>query len=377
MPHDYSDIITDAVLLRRAIHQEPELGFSEIETTKKVVAALAADGITGVTREDGAGLWVDIGHGSECVAFRCDLDALPITETTGLEFASRIPHAMHACGHDAHTAIGVGIARTLARTDFSGRVRIIFQPAEEVFPGGAVRLSAEGVLDTVREIIAYHVDPTIATGTIGLMHGAITSSSDRFTFTVRGPGGHTARPHETVDTVGAAAKLVTDLPGLLRRAIDPRVPLALVFGSIQGGEAANVIPTEVTMTGTCRLLDHDTWLEIPKLVHRLAQDIVAPTGADLTIDYETGIPPVINDEAVIRSVRQSVTTELGPDAVTAASQSMGAEDFANYLEAVPGALLRLGVGTDRQLHSATFDLDEDAIGIGIKAGVAALLGLLE
>lgn len=376
MSHNNSEIVHDAIALRRAIHQEPELGFSEFETTKKIIAALEQDGIESVQRSDGTGLWVDIGYGDECVAFRCDLDALPITENTGLEFASQVPHAMHACGHDAHTAIGVGIARTLAQMDFDGRVRVIFQPAEEIFPGGAVALSAEGVLEGVRRIIAYHVDPTIPTGTVGLMHGAITSSSDRFMLTVRGPGGHTARPHETVDTVGAAAKLASELPGLLRRVLDPRIPLALVFGSVQGGDAANVIPTEVTLQGTCRLLDHDTWLEIPKLVHKLAEDIVAPTGADLTVNYETGIPPVINDEEVISSVRESIVSELGADAVTAAQQSMGAEDFANYLEAVPGALLRLGVGTDRPLHSATFDLDEDAIGVGIQAGVASLLGLL-
>lgn len=369
-------IVREAVALRRDIHAHPELGFSETGTTRRIVRALEGDGIECKVRPDGAGLWADIGSGNRLVAFRCDLDALPITEATGLDFASVVGKTMHACGHDAHAAIGVGIARVLNQMDFEGKVRVIFQPAEEIFPGGAVQMSAEGVLDGVESILAYHVDPTTPTGCVGLKTGPITSSSDRFAFTVTGPGGHTARPHETVDTIGAAAKLASELPGLVQRATDPRVPLALVFGSINGGDAANVIPTDVTLSGTLRLLDHDTWLEIPKVVERLAREIIAPTGADIVIEYETGIPPVINDEDVIAVVRGAISNALGRNAVRPAHQSMGAEDFANYLEAVPGALLRLGVGTGRPLHSATFDLDEDAIEVGIEAGVAALLGLL-
>jgi amidohydrolase len=376
MTIDYRAISQSAVSLRRAIHAEPELGFSEILTTQKVVSALESDGIPTHVRPDGAGLWVDLGTRGRRVAFRCDLDALPLTEATGLPFASTIDKTMHACGHDAHTAIGVGIARALNRTNFDGRIRIIFQPAEEIFPGGAVRMSAEGVLQDVESIIAYHVDPSIPTGTIGLKSGPITSSADRFLFTVTGPGGHTARPHETVDTIGAAARLASQLPDLLQRAIDPRVPFALVFGSINGGKAANVIPTSVTMRGTCRLLDHDTWLEIPKIIERIAREIVAPTNADIEILYETGIPPVVNDSRVATTVGAAITESIGHNVVRPAYQSMGADDFANYLEAVPGVLLRLGVGTGRPLHSATFDLDEDAIAIGIKAGVSALLGLL-
>jgi len=375
MPIDHT-IVSEAIALRRDIHAHPELGFSETGTTRRIVDVLERAGIECSVRPDGAGLWVDIGSGSRLVAFRCDLDALPITEATGLDFASVVERTMHACGHDAHAAIGVGIARTLNQMDFDGRVRIIFQPAEEIFPGGAVQMSAEGVLEDVEAILAYHVDPTMPTGCVGLKTGPITSSSDRFLFTVKGPGGHTARPHETVDTIGAAAKLAAELPGLVQRATDPRVPLALVFGSINGGNAANVIPTDVSLTGTLRLLDHDTWLEIPKVVERLAREIIAPTGADIVVEYETGIPPVINDVNVIAVVRSAISSALGADALRPAHQSMGAEDFANYLEAVPGALIRLGVGTGRPLHSATFDLDEDAIEVGIGAGVAALLGLL-
>jgi amidohydrolase len=287
---------------------------------------------------------------------------------------------MHACGHDVHTAIGTGVALALARLEpLPGRVRVIFQPAEETFPGGGQDMVREGHADGLESIIAFHVDPTIPAGKIGLRSGAITASADRFYVTLEGPGGHTARPHRTVDLIYAAGKVITDLPALVDRLTDSRAPLALVFGRVAGGTADNVIPTTVELSGTCRTLDRTVWQEIPALLERLVQEIAAPTGAKVIVHCQRGIPPVMNDEGVVAVCREAVTHSLGLEAATIAPASMGAEDFARFTEAVPGALLRLGArpeGRDVDLHSAAFAVDEAAIETGLIAGVFSVLALL-
>ena len=364
--------------VRRQIHRHPELGRAEIETTQLLASHLAAAGVEPQVRQDGIGLYAEIGSGEPAVAFRADIDALPIEEMTGAPYASQIPGIMHACGHDAHAAIGLGIAIVLAQIgDIPGRIRLIFQHAEEVFPGGAFDMSAEGVAKDLKAIIAYHVDPLLRPGEVGMKVGPITSSSDRMSITVEGPGGHTARPHETVDTVMAAARIVTEVPALLQRQIDPRSPIALVFGSIIGGETDNVIPAKVVIRGTCRLLDRSLWADMPDRIESLVRQVAAPTGAEVTVDYVTGIPPVVNDEQVVEQLRETGHRVLGHDSVHETYTSMGAEDFSVYLEQTPGALMRLGVGTDDRLdlHSASFDIDEDAIAVGIELGVEALLDL--
>ncbi|MDH3308773.1 MAG: amidohydrolase, partial [Acidimicrobiia bacterium] len=229
-------------------------------------------------------------------------------------------------------------------------------------------------------IVAYHVDPALEVGKIGLKPGAITSSSDRFSITLGGPGGHTARPHETVDLLYAAGKVLTDLPMALHRTIDARIPVALVFGRMSAGDADNVIPTSATLSGTCRLLDRATWQQMPDLIDQLVGEIVAPTGAKATVDYMRGIPPVVNDARVIGDLEVAIIGELGRVAVSDTDASMGAEDFADYLVHVPGALMRLGVAGDGPrvaLHSARFDIDERALEVGIVAGSAGLIRLLE
>lgn len=366
--------------IRRAIHKRPERGFQEFETTALLASALDAAGIEYEVRPDGCGLVAEIGSGQPTVAWRADLDGLPIQEMTGLSFASEIPGWMHACGHDAHAAIAVGTALALKEIGTGDiTVRFIFQPAEESFPGGARQMTAEGVLEGVRAIAAYHVDPALNVGTIGLRAGPITSSSDRFRITVEGPGGHTARPHETVDTVGAAGLILANLPALVHRSIDSRVPMALVFGQVHGGDADNVIPTRVMISGTVRILDDDARMLLPGLIERFAQEIAQPTGAKVTTVYDNGIPPVINHIGVIEAARTAVVDTLGHEAVAEAGASMGAEDFADYLAHVPGALIRLGARNPNRpevaLHSAAFDLDERAIGVGIAVAAATLLEL--
>ncbi len=373
------DLVAAAVQLRRALHRNPELGYQETETTEAVVAALDLPGIT-VTRREGTGLVADVGSGGRRVAFRADLDALPINELADLPYVSSKPGLMHACGHDAHAAIGVAIAQHLATMDLPGRVRFIFQPAEERFPGGAQELVDEGVLADVSSIVAFHIDPSLAVGKIGLKAGAITSSSDRFEITLSGPGGHTARPHETVDLLHAAGNMLTDLPAQFARSIDARIPVAMVFGQIAGGAADNVIPTEVTMSGTCRVLDQGTWESIPERLERLVQAIVVPSGAIAKLTYTRGIAPVVNDPATLAIAASAIQKELGPRSTVGTDASMGAEDFSCYLQHVPGALLRLGAWDEESdktaLHSAYFTLDERAIGVGIQAGATSLLAML-
>ena len=369
-----------AVELRRAIHRRPELGRQEFATTQLVERVLAGAGIQSEVRPAGTGLIAEVGSGGSLVGFRADLDALPIHEQTKLPFASELTGLMHACGHDAHTAIAVGIALALQELgSLPGRVRFLFQPAEELFPGGADEMLHEGAIDGVEAIIAFHVDPTLPPGQIGFKTGPITSSSDRFLITVDGPGGHTARPHDSVDTIFAAGQVITQLPAIVDRLVDARLPISLVFGRIQGGMASNVIPASVELSGTCRTLDRETWERMPKLIDRLVHEIVVPLGAEVTVTYETGIPPVINDQFVVAEVEYAVSSVLGTHAVALTHASLGAEDFSYFIQEIPGALFRLGTQLpDRKtdLHSAWFDIDEAAIEVGILAGTTAMLLLM-
>ena len=377
--------INDALLsemrtLRRTIHTNPELGYEEFLTTDAIAAALDHDGIT-VRRRSGTGLVAEIGSGDRLVAFRSDIDALPIHEPADLPFASQTPGIMHACGHDAHAAIGVGIARHLAQHPLPGRIRFIFQPAEEQFPGGATHLVNEGVIDDVESIVAFHIDPSLDAGKVGIKSGPVTSSSDRFEISLVGPGGHTARPHETVDIINLAGAMVTQLPSRLYQTVDARIPVVLVFGQIHGGSADNVIPTEVTMSGTCRVLDQATWSDMPGTVERLMHEIAATMGATAKLTYTPGIAPVVNDPTVAAIAADAIRSTMGPDAIADTYASMGAEDFSCFLQHIPGALLRLGAwdGTTPKtpLHSARFTLDESSLAIGIEAGSATLLALFE
>ena len=375
------EVAPTAIDLRRKLHANPELGDQEHVTTALVDATLRDVGIQPKVRLGHTGLTADLGTAGTMVGFRSDLDALPITEINDLPFASRNPGVMHACGHDGHTAIGLGIALALSEYgELPGRARFIFQPAEETFPGGAFDMVREGAVEGVSALIAFHMDPTLQPGKIGLKIGPITSSSDRFEIKISGPGGHTARPHDTVDAVYAAGRVVTELPTLLDRTLDARTPMSLVFGTIHGGKADNVIPTEVTMTGTVRILDRGTWDAMPDRVQSLVRDIVAPLGAGAEVHYQRGIPPVVNDAGVLSEVEFAIHEVLGTQAIAETHASMGAEDFARFLDLVPGALLRLGSALpDRKvdLHSASFDIDEDAIETGILVGAASLLRLMQ
>lgn len=374
-----AEVLPSVIELRRAIHRNPELSFQEFATTERVASLLRDRGLEPVTRTEGTGCVVEVGSGERVIGFRADLDALPIDEPADSPHASRQLGVMHACGHDGHTAIGAGIALALARLPVPGRVRFIFQPGEESFPGGALTLVREGVARGLSSIIAFHVDPALEPGRVGLRTGPVTGSADRFQIRLEGAGGHTARPHRTADLVYAAGRLVTELPALLDRMLDPRRPLTLVFGRIHGGTTENVIPTVVELGGTVRTLDRSLWDEIPFLLESLCEQIVVPTGAKVSVAHQRGIPPVVNDPGVVDVARRAIVAHLGQEAVATTDTSMGAEDFSRYLETVPGALLRLGAAPAQgvcDLHSSGFVFEESALEVGLVAGAATLLRLL-
>jgi amidohydrolase len=368
------------VELRRDLHRHPEVGWHEHRTTEKVASLLRSFGLDPRVRREGTGLVVDVGAGRPIVGFRADLDGLTVHEEGIAEYRSAVPGVMHGCGHDAHTAIGVGIARVLTRLgDVPGTVRLIFQPAEEQLPSGAMTLVEEGAHRDLASIIAFHVDPALQPGRIGVRTGGITSASDRFSITLLGPGGHTSRPHQTVDLLYAAGRVITNAPLLVRHGIDPRETLLLVFGQVQGGSADNVIPTSVKLGGTVRLFDLDLWRSMPKVLDEVVGDLIRPLGALAEIEYQHGSPPVVNDGRITALAAATGEELLEAGGVTTTHQSLGSEDFACYLEHVPGALIRLGAALpDRtvDLHSASFDIDETAIEYGIRLGTGTLLKML-
>ncbi|MEO8330035.1 MAG: amidohydrolase, partial [Candidatus Nanopelagicales bacterium] len=331
----------------------------------------------------GSGLVCDIGHGDPLVALRADIDALPIDdEKADCAYRSVHPGVCHACGHDMHTAIlvGVGLVLTeLSRSEvFTGRVRLVFQPAEESMPGGALDVIDAGGIDGVRRIFALHCDPRQQVGGIGIRVGPITGSSDHVRVLLSSNGGHTARPHLTSDLVYALSKIVTDVPSVLSRRVDPRAGLSVVWGRIHAGGAANVIPQSGEAEGTVRTLDGQAWEDAESAVTEAVEMVAAPYGVHVKVDYTRGVPPVVNDLESVAVIETAARAIVGADNIQTVEQSLGGEDFAWYLERIPGALFRLGVRTPgddmvRDLHQATFDADEGAIGVGVRVLAAAAL----
>jgi amidohydrolase len=365
---------------RRDLHAHPEVAYSEHRTTERISAVLRSFGLRPKPLSAGTGLIVDVGSGLPRTALRADIDALPLPDHKQVSYASQNPGACHACGHDAHTAILLGVAGVLAEADrageLPGRIRLIFQPAEERMPGGAEVVVNDGGLDGVARIFALHCDPKLDVGQVGLRVGPITASFNQLDIQLTGPGGHTARPHLTIDIVYALGKLITELPGLLSRRIDPRAAVSLAWGAVHAGSAPNAIPTAGTLSGTLRMLDGYYWDQLEGIVTELVEQIVAPTGAELKIDYDSGVPAVVNDGTLVALQTQAAIAALGPEGVSDTPQSMGGEDFAWYLRTVPGALARLGVrtpgSTPGDLHKSDFDIDERALGVGVRFTTALL-----
>ncbi|MFI6344474.1 amidohydrolase [Streptomyces sp. NPDC050560] len=391
-----AELRRELVAFRRDLHAHPELGNEEFRTTEALRARLAAAGLRPRVLSMGTGLICDIGvepaagapgdtaaGGGRLLALRADIDALPVPDTkTGRPYRSTVPGLAHACGHDVHTSVVLGAGLVLAALHREGGlrrpVRLVFQPAEEVLPGGAPDAIESGVLDGVAAILGVHCDPKVDTGRIGLAAGAITSACDRLDLVLEGPGGHTARPHLTTDLVTAAARVATDVPALLARRVDTRAGLAVTWGRIEAGHACNVIPRRAELSGTVRCLDLAAWRQAPDLVTAAVDEVARLHGAKTAVSYVRGVPPVVNDAPMVRLLHDAMTARHGADAVEDTAQSLGGEDFSWYLERVPGAMARLGVRrpgvTDAgDLHQGDFDPDENAIVVGAELLTAAAL----
>jgi len=361
----------DVLAWYRHIHANPELSRHEYNTTELVSGLLSAAGLRPKVFDSGTGLICDIGEGDRCVALRADMDALPLTELTGLPYSSGVAGAAHACGHDAHTSMLVGAGLALASApELPGRVRLVFQPAEEVMPGGALDVIAAGGLDGVDSIFGLHCDPRLRVGSVGSRVGAITSATDLLELRLTSPGGHTSRPHLTADLVHALGTVITGLPALLSRRVDPRSGTVLVWGAVHAGEAPNAVPQDGMLRGTLRTGDHEVWADLEPLVAGLVQSLLAPTGVGFELEHRRGVPPVVNDEESEAVLRAGVEAALGEQALTGTKQSSGGEDFGWYLEHVTGSFARLGVwsgeGPQPDLHQPTFRLDERALLTGVR-----------
>lgn len=354
---------------RRHLHANPEVSHHEVETTAFIAQTLRDHGLEPHLFPE-TGLYVDIGpEDNEKLAFRADIDALRVDEVSGLPFASRVPGVSHSCGHDVHTTICLALACALSTLDLPFGIRIIFQPAEEVMDGGAPDVIKWSGLDGVACIYAVHAEPKIRVGQIGVRVGAITSAADVLRIAVNGPGGHTSRPHLTNDVVYALGSLVTQLPGLLSRRVDPRTGTVLVFGQIEAGIAPNAVPKTGRVGGTIRTQDIGTWRTLEPLMEKLVADVVAPTGCSHELTYIRGVPPVMNDD-VATSALVEAARAIDPHAVIQAPQSSGGEDFSWYLEQVPGSMARLGcwsgTGQKHDLHRGDIDIDERCIDVGVR-----------
>lgn len=363
------------VALRREIHRHPELGFEEWRTAELIERELSAIGLTS-RRVVGTGIVAVIegAHPGYTVALRADMDALPLAERSGLPYASTVPGRMHACGHDAHTAILIGAARRLLREreQLAGRVVLLFQPAEEG-PGGALPMLEAGVLEDPRvdAVAMLHVDTRLTTGTIGMTPGPVMASTDELHLTIEGRGGHGAAPHLATDTIPAAAATVLALQNIVARETDPLKSVVVTIGTIEGGYRMNIIADRVHLTGTVRALDPILRDTLETRIRRIIDGISEAYGTTAKLEYVRGYPPVINDPQLTTWFTQRCE-EHETFSVVAAAPTMGGEDFSYFAQARPGLLMRLGVrnetiGATHSAHSPEFRLDEEAIPIGVSA----------
>ncbi len=366
----------ELVEIRRDLHAHPELGRTEQRTTRVVADRLRLAGLN-PRLLPGTGLVCDIGPssvetGRRRVALRADIDALPVQETSGLPFASTTHGIAHACGHDVHTTAVLGAGLVLAELHAAGElptgVRLVFQPAEEVQPGGALDVIGAGGLDGVERIFAVHCDPKVDVGRVGTRIGPITSASDEVTVLVTGPGGHTSRPHLTGDVVYALGQVITQVPAVLGRRLDPRSGVNLTWGAVQAGSAHNAIPAAGSVRGTLRCLDVRAWERASQVFHDAVEQVVAPYGVEVEIRHQRGVPPVENEERAVTVLEAAARDVLGEESVQLTEQSLGGEDFAWYLTKVPGAMARLGTrtpgGRTYDIHQGDLVVDERAIAAG-------------
>ncbi|KOF02398.1 N-acyl-L-amino acid amidohydrolase [Roseivirga seohaensis] len=374
----------DTVNIRRHIHANPELSFKEFETAKYVAAELRKLGIEPKEGVAGTGLTALIegrNPASKTVALRADMDALPITEQNEVSYKSKNIGVMHACGHDVHTSCLLGAARILVqlKDQFEGTIKLVFQPGEEKNPGGASLMIKDGALENPRpnNMFGQHVMPYIPTGKVGFREGQYMASADEIYLTVKGKGGHAALPDKVIDPILIASHIIVALQQVVSRNADPKKPTVLSFGQIEGGHAQNIIPDEVKIGGTFRALDEEWRFEAHKKIRSIAEGLAEAMGGSCDVLIDVGYPYLTNDPTTTQSARAAATAYLGAENIVDLDLWMGAEDFAYYSHEVPSCFYRLGTGnsvkgTTLGVHTPKFNIDEDAIelGIGLMAWIA-------
>ena len=376
----------ELVAFRRRLHANPELSYRERATTEAIVERLQVAGLAPRVLDIGTGLVCDVPGNAPgpMVVLRADIDALAMPDGTEAEYRSRVPGVAHACGHDAHTAIVLGaglVLRALTEVDrVPGMVRLVFEPAEESVPGGAIAVIEEGWITGASYVLGLHCDPKIDLGQVGLRVGALTAASDSVEITLRGPGGHTARPHLTVDLVRVMSDLASAFPGEVIRRIGSDDDVVVVFGAIHAGDAANVIPASGTLRCSVRCADRGAWERAEDAVRAAVAALLGGSDAEFDIRYQRGAPPVVNEPSAVGLLESAARDVVGDRGVVESARSMGADTFAWYGEVAPSAYARLGTHSGdrprRDLHASTFDIDERAIGIGTRLLVeAAFRGL--
>lgn len=363
------------VEIRRHLHSHPELSGKEYQTAAFVAGVLSSCGLhaeegvgkTGVTSE------LQGSHPDERVlVIRTDMDALPIQERSGVEYASRIQGVMHACGHDVHTTVGLGTAMVLSQIadHLAGKIRFVFQPAEEIAQG-ANWMVQDGVMENAAAILGIHAFPSIPAGSIGIRYGALTAAADDLEIIIIGESGHGARPHEAIDAIWIASQVITALQQAISRTQNPLRPVVLSIGKINGGRAANVIADRVELLGTVRSLHPETRTQLPHWIENIVANVCNSYDAKYQVNYRQGVPSVQNDYALTQLLQSSAEEAWSCERVQVLPEpSLGAEDFSVYLQHAPGAMFRLGVGykdriINHPLHHPQFEVDESAIMTGV------------
>jgi amidohydrolase len=370
------------VAWRREFHMHPELGFQETRTAARIAEVVESLGYRVRTGVACTGVVAELGVGHPVIAVRADMDALPIQEANDVDYASQVAGVMHACGHDAHTAMALGVATLLKEETFPGTVRFLFQPSEERGDeegiSGAPRMVEDGAMEGVDVVVGLHVWPASPTGTIAIEGGPVSAGVDTFCATIIGHGGHGAYPHRTIDPIFIAGHVILALHGIVSRRLRPIDPAVVTVGSIHGGRAANVIPAQVDITGTLRFMSQEVREQIHAEIER-ALEMARVMGGDYALHFEPGGLPMVNDESVAGCIRAAAVDLLGADNVLPQETSMGSEDFGAFCDLAPGAMFRLGCmieGDERQGHNACFDIDEACMPVGTTILAETALRLL-
>lgn len=370
---------------RRHLHMHPELSFHEHKTSQFVFDTLSAMPGLDVSRPTATSVMARL-RGSQpgrTIAVRADMDALPITEENDVPYQSRVTGVMHACGHDGHTSIVLGLAQILAeyKDDVRGEVRFIFQHAEELSPGGAEEMVEAGVMDGVEQVIGLHLWASMPHGFIGLVSGPAMASPDTFQLTIKGQGGHAAIPHETVDPIAIGAQVVTALQHIVSRSIDPLDNVVVSVTQFASGTAFNVIPETAYLAGTVRTFDVALRTRVPQLMERIIGGITSAYGATYEFRYERGYRPVVNDPALTARLANLVEREFGATTLQPLRPSMGGEDFSAYQQKAPGVFAFVGAGNVEAgitfpHHHPRFQIDERSLDLGLRYLLVATLDLL-